>query len=602
MNRFFPAVFVVTMLLGTVRLGSAPAPAAPARLREFGWVDPNHEAPGGMVYRTLRSQTIKEDVSYLVYLPPGYAEEERRRYPVVYWLHGSGGNQRKGAEMAQRLDAATRAGKAPPMIVVGVNGLAGETMYCDTRDGRWPLETVIVHDLVPHIDATFRTIARREARGVEGFSMGGFGAAHFGFKFPEIFGVVSMLAPALLGPDIEGEQLQRKWQALFAFALSNDLDYFRANNPYDLAARHAGELRGRSLIRIVPHDTPERWLIPRCEKLHAVLDANGIANELIVHEDVKRHSFGLVYDALGDQALGFFAQAFSARRLAASDSSSPSSASWKLDLVETLPGGVEVYRVPDPARPDFQRLLAKPPGDGPFPAIVLNHGGRTGATYVRDCLAFPANGFVTLACDLTPKEIPLDDFRARKWPASMGPGASPENLRRDRDQIAILQSLPFVDPKKIAMFGHSAGGHLTVGWVALENADRAIAVAAITSAGIAPRDPERLKDPRHPGQYRVYPQLALIQAGSPPLESIKNITVPLLSIHGRLDHICPEESADTLHEELDRLGRENTLIVREAEHNDTKSPADFAEVIRYFRRHLGLPAGPVQESQRLSSP
>jgi S-formylglutathione hydrolase FrmB len=83
------------------------------------------------------------------------------------------------------------------MIVVAVNGLASNTMYSDTHDGQYPLETVIITDLIPHIDATYRTIAAREARGVNGFSMGGFGAAHLGFKYPDVFGVDSIMAPPL---------------------------------------------------------------------------------------------------------------------------------------------------------------------------------------------------------------------------------------------------------------------------------------------------------------------------------------------------------------------------------------------------------------------
>ena len=90
------------------------------------------------------------------------------------------------------------------MIAVFVNGLAGNTMYCDTPDGKYPVESVIMKDLIPHVDATYRTVASREGRAVEGFSMGGFGAAHFGFKYPEVFGVVSIEAPALLGPDVQG--------------------------------------------------------------------------------------------------------------------------------------------------------------------------------------------------------------------------------------------------------------------------------------------------------------------------------------------------------------------------------------------------------------
>jgi endo-1,4-beta-xylanase len=57
------------------------------------------------------------------------------------------------------------------------------------------VESVLVGDLIPHIDSTYRTIATRRYRAAEGFSMGGFGAAHLGFKYPEIFGAVAMARP-----------------------------------------------------------------------------------------------------------------------------------------------------------------------------------------------------------------------------------------------------------------------------------------------------------------------------------------------------------------------------------------------------------------------
>ena len=53
---------------------------------------------------------------------------------------------------------------------------------------------MIVKELTPHVDATYRTIARREDRAVEGFSMGGYGAAHLGFKYPEVFGIVGIMS------------------------------------------------------------------------------------------------------------------------------------------------------------------------------------------------------------------------------------------------------------------------------------------------------------------------------------------------------------------------------------------------------------------------
>jgi len=563
----------------------APQENRLARLK-LSWMEPDKTEPADTKYKTFHSKTIDGEVSYLIYLPPDYEKEQQKRYPILYWLHGSGGTQTKGGEVVRRVDEAIRAGKVPAIIVVLVNGLRGATMYCDSKDGKWPLESVIVNDLIPHIDSTYRTIARRECRAVEGFSMGGFGAAHFGFKYPELFGVVSILAPALLGPELEAAMPKRKWQEHLSFVFGGDLDCFRANDPFQLIAKNAERLRGRSIIRLVPHDEQGKWLIPRCEELHALLEKYKIAHEFDPRRDVTAHNYRLLYDTLGEKALGFYAKAFAAAAQATQ---------WKLDRVE-LRNGIEIYQCERPGKPEFGRLLAKPPGEGPFPAVVLNHGGRTGAPFLYRCLAFPENGFVAIACDLRHAEIPVEDFRNLRWEEGMGPGTSREDIRRDRENIDILKSLSCVNPNQIAMYGHSGGGHLTVGFLALGNQDRAIKVAAITSAGIYPSRPDQLRDPKNPERYRAFPQINHVKAMSVPVEEVKNIDVPLLSIHGRKDHICPLESALTLKEELDKYGKENTLIVRdEADHNDVKT-SDYEEIIRFLRKHLGLPV--ISEHRR----
>jgi dipeptidyl aminopeptidase/acylaminoacyl peptidase len=163
----------------------APDPKKPIQYQygPMNWVDPDRTEPEGTKYKVFTSKTIKGEVSYLVYLPPGYNQQKTTRYPVLYYLHASGGTPRRdGAAIVQRLDRAIRAGRVEPLIVIMPNGLRGATMYCDSKDGKYPVETVIIKDLIAHVDATHRTIAARAGRAVEGFSMGGFGAAHLGFK------------------------------------------------------------------------------------------------------------------------------------------------------------------------------------------------------------------------------------------------------------------------------------------------------------------------------------------------------------------------------------------------------------------------------------
>jgi len=266
----------------------APAPAAPqappwkakSQQPPLGeWLDPIHDAPNGTQYKTFASKVLGRDVSYLLYLPPGY-EQEKKRYPVIYWLHGRGGNQRAGAMVyIPHMEAAVKAIALPPAIVVMVNGM-GRGHYLDMPNGQLPIESVIIKDLVPHIDQTYRTIAKREGRIIEGFSMGGFGAAHLGFKYPELFGTVVVNSGAL-----------------------RDADWFPAEeHPKQLARKNADKLRGQTHIHIGCGSLDD--LLPANQQLHEVLDELHIENLYEVVPDVP-HDPRKYYDKVGTKFFEF---------------------------------------------------------------------------------------------------------------------------------------------------------------------------------------------------------------------------------------------------------------------------------------------------------
>ncbi len=285
--------------------------AAEYKYGSLDWVDPDHSEANGMKFKIFHSKTIHADVSYMVYLPADYEQNSSTRYPVLYELHASGGTpKRDGMEITRRIDKAIRAGLLAPMILVFPNGLRGNTMYSDSKDGQYPVETVIIKDLIPHVDATYRTIASREARGLDGFSMGGFGAAHFGFKYPEIFAVISIMAPPLLGPDLKSPLPMRAWSNLFPSAMGSDMEYFKTNDPFELVRKNADALRDRTAIRIVAHAEAENWLAPRCEQLHQLLVEYRIPNAYFYLPNVKSHNRGQCLDSMGDAGLQFFSSSF----------------------------------------------------------------------------------------------------------------------------------------------------------------------------------------------------------------------------------------------------------------------------------------------------
>lgn len=142
--------------------------------------------PERVTHHTYRSAAMKRDIGYAIYLPPGYESDTARRYPVIYELHGAGGNETRSTFSAQVLHEGLLAGRWPEMIMVFPNG-GRSTMYQDSADGRFLAETTFMRELIPHIDSTYRTIADRKGRCIEGFSMGGRGSTNLAMKFPAMF-------------------------------------------------------------------------------------------------------------------------------------------------------------------------------------------------------------------------------------------------------------------------------------------------------------------------------------------------------------------------------------------------------------------------------
>ncbi len=221
--------------------GASPSPRS-------AWVPPFEPAMEQCGWRlgTFQSKTARAPVGYYYHLPPNYELDKDRRYPVVYWLHGLGVGPDGANPVVSRLDVAIKAGAAPAMILVSCTDPTKRSWWTDSKDGRIPVETVIVQDLIPHIDATFRTLATREGRAIEGHSMGGYGVAYLGFKYPDTFGTVSILAGALRSP----ETIITKGGPTFRTVFGADARYVWACSPWVLVQRNADRIRGRTSIRI----------------------------------------------------------------------------------------------------------------------------------------------------------------------------------------------------------------------------------------------------------------------------------------------------------------------------------------------------------------
>ncbi|TNC20291.1 esterase, partial [Georgenia sp. 311] len=165
-------------------------------------------AETGTLVDARATGTAAGPVDYTVYLPPGY-DDGTDRYPTVYLLHGRGDTQAAWQRVAGDLDDLIVSGELQPVIAVMPDAPWNDrgSWYTDslyTGDAPSgpgvPVETALAEDLVAHVDATYRTVAHREARAVGGYSMGGAGALRLALAHQEDFSAGIVLSPAAYVP------------------------------------------------------------------------------------------------------------------------------------------------------------------------------------------------------------------------------------------------------------------------------------------------------------------------------------------------------------------------------------------------------------------
>ena len=141
------------------------------------------------------------DREVIVFLPPGYARQKTRRYPVVYALHGySIGAEQWTHEIhvPQTIEGAFARGAEDMIVVLPDSKTVHNGSMYSSSVTTGDFEQFISHDVVAYIDAHYRTIPRRTSRGLVGHSMGGYGATRIGMKHPDVFGSLYIMSPCCL--------------------------------------------------------------------------------------------------------------------------------------------------------------------------------------------------------------------------------------------------------------------------------------------------------------------------------------------------------------------------------------------------------------------
>ena len=191
-------------------------------LLSFGYVAKTqqsaHTLTGDIRYhKSFHSRLLNNDRDVIVYLPPGYDADKQQRFSVLYLHDGQNlfdgatafipGQEWKVDETAESL---IKAGKIEPLIIVGVNNTGKDRVneYTPTQDAKYKAGgsadlygRMLIEELKPFIDSTYRTKSGASHTGLGGSSLGGLVSIYLGLKYPNVFGRVAVISPSVWWSD-----------------------------------------------------------------------------------------------------------------------------------------------------------------------------------------------------------------------------------------------------------------------------------------------------------------------------------------------------------------------------------------------------------------
>lgn len=288
----------------------------------------------------LAGEPVDRDV--IVVLPPSYAKNKTRRYPVLYFLHGFALTAQGFFDfmhLPETEDMAAKEGREFIIVVPDSDTKLGGTMYSNsvtTGDA----EAYIARDLVKYVDGHYRTLAKRESRGLVGHSMGGYGTWKIAMRFPEQWGAIYAMSACCMSPrtttveaaeklaaipydKAEGENFGNKASLASIAAWSPDpskppyyMDFgvkdgavdplivakWANNAPLVMATSHIPQLK--SFKAVASDGGDEDGLTKDATRMHEQLDLYGVKNSFEVY---KGNHTNRIVERFRSKVLPYFA-------------------------------------------------------------------------------------------------------------------------------------------------------------------------------------------------------------------------------------------------------------------------------------------------------
>lgn len=187
--------------------------------------DTSISTSGKVVTVTFDGPISGKKITFALYLPPDY-ENGADSLPVIYNLHGIGGNYQSGTvNVVKSYEQALSKGLIRPAVIVFPDGL-NDSFWADSKDGSVMVETNVIHEILPYVESNYRVKYGRCYRVIQGFSMGGAGAVELAAKYPELF-VACVNYDGAVGAIRDWKSISTYHPGIAEKMFSNDSIYFK---------------------------------------------------------------------------------------------------------------------------------------------------------------------------------------------------------------------------------------------------------------------------------------------------------------------------------------------------------------------------------------
>lgn len=237
---------------------------------------PAAKARGELQEVIFESATLGREEPLGIYFPPEYFEDGERRFPVLYALHGLAGYYAEWVDFGASsvADSLFSNNQVPPFIIVFPQG--DQSYWFNHPDGEaWG--DYVINDVIPLVDASYRTIPDRSSRAIGGLSMGATGALQLGLRRPDLFSVIGAHSPSFRSiPDADN-----------VFWFFDDQAYYAQYDPFNLVRTTTAASQLRIWLDVGEQDDWRKYV----QDFHNLLDERGIAHRYSTAAGIHEGSY-----------------------------------------------------------------------------------------------------------------------------------------------------------------------------------------------------------------------------------------------------------------------------------------------------------------------